>query len=174
MADVIVLVACIILVGLFALQHYGTHRVAFIFAPVVTAWLFCISSIGVYNVITYNPHIYRALSPYYMYNFFKKCGRDGWVSLGGIVLCITGCALSFTLDVAASLAASTAASENSLIRSIIHALASFDSKHLVRISEISVYTVNMGSDMICALHSSSRSKLLRLLAVFTSLCTRFL
>lgn len=66
---VIILVSCIILVGLFALQHYGTHRVAFIFAPVVIAWLFCISSIGVYNVVTYNPHIWRALSPYYVQLF---------------------------------------------------------------------------------------------------------
>jgi hypothetical protein len=89
-ADVIVAVACVILVGLFALQHYGTNRVAFMFAPIVIAWLFCISSIGIYNVIVYNPRIFRALSPYYMYNFFRKCGEDGWMSLGGIVLCITG------------------------------------------------------------------------------------
>ncbi|KAK3041774.1 hypothetical protein RJ639_000290 [Escallonia herrerae] len=32
-------VACIILIGLFALQHYGTHRVGFLFAPVGTSVL---------------------------------------------------------------------------------------------------------------------------------------
>ncbi|KAK3410159.1 potassium transporter 8 [Eucalyptus grandis] len=83
-------VACAILVFLFALQHYGTHRVGFLFAPVVITWLFCISAIGLYNIFHWNPHVYQALSPYYMYKFLKKTQRGGWMSLGGILLCITG------------------------------------------------------------------------------------
>lgn len=83
-------VACLVLIGLFALQHYGTHRVGFLFAPVVIIWLLCISTIGVYNIFRWNPHVYIALSPYYMYNFIKKTQRNGWMSLGGILLCITG------------------------------------------------------------------------------------
>lgn len=82
--------ACIILIGLFALQHYGTHRVGFLFAPVVITWLLCISAIGLYNIFYWNPHVYQALSPYYMYAFLKKTQREGWMSLGGILLCITG------------------------------------------------------------------------------------
>ncbi|XP_015076403.1 potassium transporter 6-like [Solanum pennellii] len=81
---------CVILIALFALQHYGTHRVGFLFAPVVITWLMCISAIGVYNIITWDRHVYRALSPYYMYKFLKKTQRGGWMSLGGILLCITG------------------------------------------------------------------------------------
>ncbi|KAL8159738.1 hypothetical protein V2J09_001275 [Rumex salicifolius] len=83
-------VACAILVFLFALQHYGTHRVGFLFAPVVVTWLLCISSIGLYNIIKWNPKVYQALSPYYIYKFLKKTRRSGWMSLGGILLCITG------------------------------------------------------------------------------------
>ncbi|WCJ20939.1 Potassium transporter family protein [Euphorbia peplus] len=83
-------VTCAILVFLFALQHYGTHRVGFLFAPIVITWLLCISSIGVYNILHWNPHVYQALSPYYMYKFLKKTRRGGWMSLGGILLCITG------------------------------------------------------------------------------------
>ncbi|KAF2316139.1 hypothetical protein GH714_041430 [Hevea brasiliensis] len=83
-------VACAILIFLFALQHYGTHRVGFLFAPVVITWLLCISAIGVYNILHWNPHVYQALSPYYMYKFLKKTQRGGWMSLGGILLCITG------------------------------------------------------------------------------------
>ncbi|OMO89911.1 potassium transporter [Corchorus olitorius] len=83
-------VACVILIGLFALQHYGTHRVGFLFAPVVLTWLLCISAIGLYNIIHWNPHVYQALSPYYMYKFLRKTQRGGWMSLGGILLCITG------------------------------------------------------------------------------------
>jgi len=86
----VVPIACLILVGLFALQHYGTHRVGFMFAPIVLTWLLCISAIGLYNIIHWNPSVYHALSPYYMYNFLKKTQRGGWMSLGGILLCITG------------------------------------------------------------------------------------
>ncbi|KAJ4891297.1 Potassium transporter 1 [Raphanus sativus] len=69
------------------IQRFGTHRVAFIiFAPISTAWLLSISSIGIYNTIKWNPHIVSALSPVYMYKFL----RNGWVSLGGVVLSITG------------------------------------------------------------------------------------
>ncbi|XP_022726896.1 potassium transporter 6-like [Durio zibethinus] len=82
--------ACIVLIGLFSLQHYGTHRVGFLFAPVVLIWLLCISAIGFYNIIRWNPHVYQALSPYYMYKFLRKTRRGGWMSLGGILLCITG------------------------------------------------------------------------------------
>ncbi|KAK1281625.1 Potassium transporter 4 [Acorus calamus] len=88
--DEVLLMACVILVGLFALQHCGTRRVAFLFAPVVIIWLFCIFTIGIYNTIHWNPKILRALSPYYIYKFFRITGKDGWISLGGVLLCITG------------------------------------------------------------------------------------
>ncbi|RYR34033.1 hypothetical protein Ahy_A10g048752 isoform B [Arachis hypogaea] len=83
-------ITCFILVCLFALQHYGTHRVGFLFAPIVLAWLLCISTFGLYNIFKWNPHIYKALSPYYMFKFLKKTRISGWMSLGGILLCITG------------------------------------------------------------------------------------
>ncbi|KAF7829373.1 potassium transporter 6-like [Senna tora] len=83
-------VACIILIVLFALQHYGTHRVGFLFAPIVITWLLCISAIGVYNIFYWNPQVYQALSPYYVFQFLRKTQREGWMSLGGILLCITG------------------------------------------------------------------------------------
>ncbi|KAF5800202.1 putative potassium transporter [Helianthus annuus] len=83
-------ITCFILVCLFALQHYGTHRVGFFFAPIVLVWLICISGLGLYNIIHWNPQVYQALSPYYMLKFFKKTKKQGWMSLGGILLCITG------------------------------------------------------------------------------------
>lgn len=83
-------ITCFILVCLFALQHYGTHRVGFFFAPIVLAWLLCISGLGLYNIFKWNPLVYKALSPYYMLKFLKKTKKGGWMSLGGILLCITG------------------------------------------------------------------------------------
>ncbi|XP_022151225.1 potassium transporter 6-like [Momordica charantia] len=83
-------ITCIILIGLFALQHYGTHKIGFLFAPIVTVWLLCISATGLYNIIHWNPGVYRAISPRYMFQFLKKTQKGGWMSLGGIMLCITG------------------------------------------------------------------------------------
>ncbi|KAL8257428.1 hypothetical protein R6Q59_029469 [Mikania micrantha] len=83
-------ITCFILVCLFALQHYGTHRIGFLFAPIVLLWLLCISGLGLYNIFYWDPHVYKALSPYYMYKFLKKTKKRGWMSLGGILLCITG------------------------------------------------------------------------------------
>lgn len=86
----LVFIACCILVGLFTLQHYGTHRVAFLFAPIVILWLISISAIGLYNTFRWNPSIWRAMSPYFIFKFFRETGTDGWISLGGILLSMTG------------------------------------------------------------------------------------
>ncbi|XP_051123023.1 potassium transporter 2 [Andrographis paniculata] len=83
-------ITCFILVCLFALQHYGTHRIGFCFAPIVFTWLLCISALGLYNIFKWNTHVYQALSPTYMIRFLKKTRKSGWMSLGGILLCITG------------------------------------------------------------------------------------
>ncbi|KAE8695627.1 Potassium transporter 10 [Hibiscus syriacus] len=96
--------ACAILIFLFALQHYGTNRVGFLFAPVVVTWLLCISAIGVYNIFRWNPHVYKALSPYYMYKFLKKTRKGSWMSLGGILLCITETIRSSQIRVGAMVA----------------------------------------------------------------------
>ncbi|XP_057542032.1 potassium transporter 4-like isoform X1 [Amaranthus tricolor] len=86
----LMMIASVILVGLFALQHCGTHKVAFLFAPIVFIWLFSIFGIGLYNIICWNPKIVHALSPHYIVKYFKETGKDGWISLGGILLCTTG------------------------------------------------------------------------------------
>ncbi|RDY00928.1 Potassium transporter 1, partial [Mucuna pruriens] len=87
--DYVVIISCVILVAIFSIQHHGTHRVAFMFAPVVAAWLLCIGGIGIYNIFHWNRQIYRALSPLYMLRFLKTTGIEGWMSLGGVVLSIT-------------------------------------------------------------------------------------
>lgn len=84
------MLACVILVGLFALQHSGTHRVAFMFAPIVIIWLISLLFIGVYNIIHWNPRIIHAISPLYIIKFFRVTGKDGWISLGGLLLSVTG------------------------------------------------------------------------------------
>ncbi|KAJ7521178.1 hypothetical protein O6H91_19G041600 [Diphasiastrum complanatum] len=79
-----------ILVALFCLQRFGTDKVAFLFAPCVFVWFLMIGSIGVFNICKHEPGILRAFNPYYMYDYFKANKKNGWIGLGGVVLCITG------------------------------------------------------------------------------------
>ncbi|XWS62351.1 hypothetical protein CRYUN_Cryun06bG0003400 [Craigia yunnanensis] len=87
---VVVVVAVVILVGLFSLQHYGTDRVSWLFAPIVLLWFLVIGGIGIFNIWKYDSSVLKAFSPVYIYRYFKKGGKDGWTSLGGIMLSITG------------------------------------------------------------------------------------
>jgi KUP system potassium uptake protein len=86
----VVILSCIVLMCLFTLQHWGTRRVAFLFAPVVVLWLLLLAALGVYNIVVWNPRVLRALSPYYVVTFFQRTGREGWISLGGVLLSMTG------------------------------------------------------------------------------------
>ncbi|XVF53751.1 hypothetical protein PTKIN_Ptkin05aG0124100 [Pterospermum kingtungense] len=82
--------ACAILVCLFTLQHYGSHRIGFIFAPIVILWLLLIGGVGTYNIFHCDPHILRAVSPTYMYKFVKNISFDSWRALGSVILCVAG------------------------------------------------------------------------------------
>nr|XP_034908375.1 potassium transporter 6-like [Populus alba] len=88
--------ACVITVCLFILQHYGTHKIGFMFAPIVTIWLLFIGGVGIYNIFHWNPEIFSALSPVYMYRFVRNINKDRWKSLGSILLCIAGSETMFT------------------------------------------------------------------------------
>ncbi|KAH9620548.1 hypothetical protein KSS87_016497 [Heliosperma pusillum] len=89
-SDVVVVVAVVILVGLFSLQHYGTDKVGWLFAPIVLLWFLMIGGIGIYNICKHDSSVLKAFSPVYVYRYLKKGGKDHWTSLGGIMLSITG------------------------------------------------------------------------------------
>ncbi|KAM7255931.1 hypothetical protein ACFE04_011672 [Oxalis oulophora] len=90
-SDVVVVIAVVILVGLFSMQHYGTDKVGWLFAPVVLLWFLLIGGIGIYNIWKHDSSVLKAFSPLYGFRFFKRGGkRGGWHSLGGIMLSITG------------------------------------------------------------------------------------
>ncbi|KAE8712487.1 homeobox-leucine zipper family protein [Hibiscus syriacus] len=89
-SDVHVPVACAILVCLFTVQRYGSRRIGFIFAPIVIVWLLFISGMGVYNILQYDPHIIYAISPKYIYRYFKSINISSWRSLGSLTLCVAG------------------------------------------------------------------------------------
>ncbi|XP_028785818.1 potassium transporter 10 [Neltuma alba] len=87
---VVVVVAVVILVGLFSMQHYGTDRVSWLFAPIVLLWFLLIGSIGIFNIWKHDSNVLKAFNPVYIYRYFRRGGIDGWTSLGGVLLSITG------------------------------------------------------------------------------------
>lgn len=89
-AAVVKVLSTAVLVILFMVQKYGTSRVSFMFSPIICAWSLSILLIGIYSIIQHYPSIFKAVSPHYVIRFFWRNGKEGWLTLGGTVLCITG------------------------------------------------------------------------------------
>ena len=79
-----------ILVALFSIQRFGIDKVGFCFAPIIIIWFSLIGGIGLYNLFKYDLGVLRAFNPKYIVDYFKRNGKQGWISLGGVFLCITG------------------------------------------------------------------------------------
>ncbi|KAL3680616.1 hypothetical protein R1sor_023572 [Riccia sorocarpa] len=88
--NVIVIITIVILIGLFSIQKHGTDKVGNVFSPVVLIWLLSIASIGIYNIVTMGSPVYQAFNPYYALDYLLRNKKQGWISLGGIALCVTG------------------------------------------------------------------------------------
>ncbi|KAG6556338.1 hypothetical protein Mapa_002281 [Marchantia paleacea] len=87
---VVVLISVAILVLLFSMQRFGTGQIGFLFAPIVMIWFLANGSIGIYNIYQHHHSVFQAFSPHYAIRYLVKNKKEGWSSLGGIVLCITG------------------------------------------------------------------------------------
>ncbi|KAG8479091.1 hypothetical protein CXB51_028979 [Gossypium anomalum] len=79
-----------ILIFLFMIQRFGTHRVSYTFAPVLCVWFVFIGGIGFYNIIKHDTTVLKAINPMYIVEYFIRNKKDAWISLGGVVLCTTG------------------------------------------------------------------------------------
>jgi len=81
--------AVVILVGLFSLQRAGTSVIGRLFGPVMVAWFATIAVLGISGIIV-NPGIFKAINPYYAFEFFRVQGWSGFVVLASVVLVVTG------------------------------------------------------------------------------------
>ncbi|PAN37931.1 hypothetical protein PAHAL_7G133300 [Panicum hallii] len=79
-----------ILFALFSVQRYGTDKVGYSFAPIITVWFVLIAGIGIYNLVVHEIGVLRAFNPMYIVDYFRRNGKEGWISLGGVILCVTG------------------------------------------------------------------------------------
>ncbi|KDP37185.1 hypothetical protein JCGZ_06241 [Jatropha curcas] len=88
--DAIMWISVVILIFLFQIQRFGTHKVGYSFAPILVLWFVLIAIIGVFNFLKYDPGVIRALNPCYIIQYVQRNKKDAWISLGGVVLCLTG------------------------------------------------------------------------------------
>lgn len=90
LADWVVAAACIILVILFSVQRCGTDKVGWFFAPTVFVWFLSIGLVGIYNIVKHDHVVLKAFLPMYIFRYFRNNQKKSWISLGGILLSITG------------------------------------------------------------------------------------
>jgi KUP system potassium uptake protein len=85
----VVWIALVILLGMFAVQRHGTHKVGKAFAPVMTLWFLVLAVLGVRQILT-NPQVLYAVNPWHAVRFFITHGDTSFIALGGVVLALTG------------------------------------------------------------------------------------
>jgi KUP system potassium uptake protein len=78
-----------ILIALFMIQKHGTSTIAKFFGPTMVLWFLVLALLGLVQ-IAQHPEILRALNPWYSWQFFIQHGVAAWVTLGAVVLCVTG------------------------------------------------------------------------------------
>ncbi|MDO8186930.1 potassium transporter Kup [Conexibacter sp. JD483] len=79
----------VVLIGLFLIQRFGTGVIGRLFGPVMVVWFAVIAAAGTARVI-HHPQILRALSPHYALAFFVDHPGIAFISLGSVVLAVTG------------------------------------------------------------------------------------
>ena len=78
-----------IIFALFMVQRYGTARVGTAFGPMMLLWFVTIGALGVRSVMA-TPGVLVAANPWHGVMFFREHGIAGFLTLGAVVLCITG------------------------------------------------------------------------------------
>ena len=85
----VVPIAAVIIVALFAVQRFGTHRVGRFFGPVMATWFLTLGVLGLVHVVQ-DPVVLTALSPHHAALFVLHHPGIAFVAMGAVVLAITG------------------------------------------------------------------------------------
>jgi KUP system potassium uptake protein len=89
-APLVVPISLAILIGLFVLQSRGTHSIGRLFGPVMLIWFTVLAVLGAIQIAR-EPQILAALDPLYGVRLFVHAPWIAFVSLGAVVLAVTGC-----------------------------------------------------------------------------------
>lgn len=85
----IVLITCLILAGLFWVQHKGSKTIGGIFGPVMLVWFATLAVLGFWQILK-EPHVFAALNPLLGLNLLITHPAGAVVILGSVVLTVTG------------------------------------------------------------------------------------
>ena len=85
----VVPIAIGILIGLFMIQQRGTAAVGTLFGPVIVIYFTTLAVLGIGSILN-DPSIIAALNPLYAVRFFIDGPWVAFVSLGSVVLAVTG------------------------------------------------------------------------------------
>ena len=88
-SHLVVPISLVILIGLFLVQRFGTGAVGWLFGPVLLLWFLVIGVLGAREVAMH-PGVLQGLSPTWGARFMLDHGVDAWLTLGAVVLCVTG------------------------------------------------------------------------------------
>jgi KUP system potassium uptake protein len=83
------IMAIIILYVLFWTQSKGTKKIGSLFGPLMILWFLVLAILGAVQILQ-NYKILAALNPYYGIKFFIENGILGFLTLGSVVLVLTG------------------------------------------------------------------------------------
>ena len=85
----VVPVTLVIIVALFAIQKRGTASVGLFFGPVMCLYFVVLALLGAWEIVQ-QPAILTAVNPYYAAAFFANSPVPAFLSLGAVVLAVTG------------------------------------------------------------------------------------
>jgi len=85
----VVPLSLLVLIGLFLVQRYGTAGIGVVFGPVMLVWFGVLAVSGLVNLLR-APEILGALNPLSGVQFLRMHGWVAFVSLGAVVLALTG------------------------------------------------------------------------------------
>ena len=87
--SVVMWIACVVLAGLFWVQHKGTKRIGAVFGPVMLVWFATLAALGVRHIASY-PAVGLALNPAWGLALLRHSPLEVSALLGAVVLTITG------------------------------------------------------------------------------------
>lgn len=85
----IVPISILVLTGLFWVQRYGTGLVGAIFGPIMVVWFALLGILGGWWVFQ-SPGVIAAFNPIHAVRFFTEHGHHGFLTLGSVLLAVTG------------------------------------------------------------------------------------
>lgn len=89
LARFVPLIACLVLAGLFWVQHKGTNTIGKMFGPVMLLWFTVIGALGLWHIFQ-QPAVLQALNPLHGLRLLVNYPGHATALLGSVILVITG------------------------------------------------------------------------------------